>query len=685
MDRRPLRVAHIDDDEDLLRMVRLVLQSQEKFTVVSCASGEAALETLPDFRPDLILVDCLMPGMDGPETIQTLGKRMDISGVRVVFATGTDDQDRLVQMHKAGAAAVIRKPFDIAALSAQFELLRGPATIERAPSPNVESIFAKFVERVRTDVQAIMALCREMPSSGTLGRVRALASISSLLHRLAGTSGSFGLSALGTRARALGGVVKTMIDDPDGEHVELLSDFPGQVESLFGFIDDPANLRAEAELATGTVPATHGALVVGVVARGGEFSRKFARVLAGFGYRMRLFADVAQLEQAFATSDLAAVVLKLDGSEQSQLTGLKRVRAMQAQPVPSLVIASSAGFEDYLAAVRAGADGFFVEPVDMPRMEARLHNLIERQRREGLRVMLVDDDTDLLAICAHVLESADMVVCQENNPADALASLEKFRPEVILLDVRMPECTGPELAQIIRLNEQWMHVPIVYMSSRSDGEDQLLATRNAGEAFVAKPIDAKELIATVCANGRHARHMIETSSKDSLTGLLRHSYIKDYLAAELGRAERHGLNTCAVIIDIDKFKLVNDQHGHQVGDVVLRSLSSLLRQRLRAIDGVGRLGGEEFLAVLSNCSVAEAMTIIDGVREAFAQIEFAGSDGVFRSSFSAGIAGLAGNAGSASELLVRADKAMYRAKKLGRDRVVCAPTRGGLPGKLRSR
>jgi diguanylate cyclase (GGDEF)-like protein len=345
---------------------------------------------------------------------------------------------------------------------------------------------------------------------------------------------------------------------------------------------------------------------------------------------------------------------------------------MRSDPVPSILITERSGFDDYLAAVRAGAEGYFVEPVDLPQLEARLYTLIESRQRAGLRVMLVDDDTDLLALCAHVLEADEMVVFREDTPAAALAGLEKFRPEVILLDVRMPECSGPELAQIIRLDERWMHVPIVYMSSQSDGDFQLLATRKAGEGFLAKPIDPKELVATVCSNGRHARHMIETTSKDSLTGLLRHSFIKDHLAAELERSQRLALTTCAVVVDIDSFKQVNDQHGHQVGDVVIRTLASLLRQRLRSIDGVGRLGGEEFLAVLSNCSCVEATALIDEIREHFASIEFAGRDGHFRSTFSAGIA-QPGAHTSAGELLGQADRAMYRAKKLGRNRVVCGP------------
>ena len=303
-----------------------------------------------------------------------------------------------------------------------------------------------------------------------------------------------------------------------------------------------------------------------------------------------------------------------------------------------------------------------------------MHYLIERRRREGHRVMLVDDDGDLLEACAQILEAASMVVATASQPSEALALLPQFRPELVLMDIRMPQCTGPELAQIIRLNEEWVHVPIVYMSTQSEGADQLLATRKAGEAFISKPIDAKELIATVSANGRRARQMVDTASKDTLTGVLKHSFIKEHLASELERAHRAFGPTCAVMVDIDNFKNVNDVHGHLVGDVVIRALANLLRQRLRVIDGVGRLGGEEFLVVLSNCDTDEALSVADAVRERFAQIEFAGKH-VFHCTFSAGIAQADGTT-SVAELLAEADRALYEAKETGRNRVVCAKAPG---------
>jgi diguanylate cyclase (GGDEF)-like protein len=198
----------------------------------------------------------------------------------------------------------------------------------------------------------------------------------------------------------------------------------------------------------------------------------------------------------------------------------------------------------------------------------------------------------------------------------------------------------------------------------------LLATGKAGEAFLAKPIDARELIATVSANGRHARQMVETASRDTLTGLLKHSFIKEHLTAELERAQRLRAPTCAVMIDIDHFKDVNDQHGHPAGDLVIRTLASLLRQRLRAVDGIGRIGGEEFLGVLSSCAAGEAAGIVDGIRRRFGQVEFNGRGGPFRVTFSAGIAESRGSTHNAGELVSAADKALYRAKEQGRNRIL---------------
>lgn len=113
----PLRVAHVDDDDDLLAIVRLALQATAGMQVESCASGARALEVIPGFDPDVILVDLLMPGMGGLETIERLRECMDFSHVAVAFATGIEDPEQLRRIVAAGAATIIHKPFDAFALA----------------------------------------------------------------------------------------------------------------------------------------------------------------------------------------------------------------------------------------------------------------------------------------------------------------------------------------------------------------------------------------------------------------------------------------------------------------------------------------------------------------------------------------------------------------------------------------
>ena len=124
MSHPPLRVAHVDDDEDLRAIVKFALEVTGGMVVASCESGQDALETIPPFKPDVILMDMLMPGMNGVETVDALRKRMDLSDVAVAFATGLDGNDQQFQsLVESGQATVIQKPFDADTLAAQLTKL----------------------------------------------------------------------------------------------------------------------------------------------------------------------------------------------------------------------------------------------------------------------------------------------------------------------------------------------------------------------------------------------------------------------------------------------------------------------------------------------------------------------------------------------------------------------------------
>jgi diguanylate cyclase (GGDEF)-like protein len=541
-----------------------------------------------------------------------------------------------------------------------------------AAAANVEigMLRQRFLARARAEAQTIADLCEAVMRAPIARRAQPLQSIANLLHRLAGTSGTLGFVPLGDLARLLERVCLTMIRYPEEGFSARLLELSEGAEELLRRIDSALPAAASVARAVASEPRREpgDAPCVALVSVPAATARGLHAALAGLGYEVREFDDVGAFAAQGAGVDAAALVVQLAGGVRA-VAELARLRAALHHPVPIVVLGAQGGFGDYLASVRAAADGYFPQPLDLPRLEARLRNLIERERGEPLRVLVIDDDDEFLAMARSILEDAGMFVRAASNPAKVLPLLYEFRPEVVLADIQMPECTGPELAEVIRMHDDWMHVPIVYVSAASDGADKLLATRRAGEAFVPKPVDPRELVATVRANGRHARQVAESVSRDGLTGVLKRSFILEYLVATLERAQRAGTRTSVAMIDIDRFKDINDTHGHPLGDLVIRTLAVTLRQRLRGSDGLGRVGGEEFLAVLPDCGVEEAKVLLAAALQRFRAISYSSAAGDFSCSFSAGVAEAKGGELSDVQLVALADHALYSAKRGGRNRI----------------
>ena len=386
--------------------------------------------------------------------------------------------------------------------------------------------------------------------------------------------------------------------------------------------------------------------------------------LQNFGYQARWYASAAELSARLAQQDVDALIID---SDHSAATELLASRTSQSG-LPLLVISSSNDFATQLRAVRAGAVGFLCKPLNMPALENALQRLFSLQQGQPYRVLIVDDDLELANRYALVLRQHHMHVQVCHEPSTVLEYMARFSPEVLLLDVQMPDCEGPELAQIIRFNDDWLRVPIIYLSAETDLSRQMQALLRAGDDFVTKPISDNALITSVFSRAQRARQLSNALARDSLTGLLKHADIKEQVSYEVARAIRSRRPASVVMLDIDHFKQVNDQYGHPVGDNVIRALANLLRQRLRKIDSLGRYGGEEFLAVLPDCSGEQAQQVIEEIRQHFTRLTFQAGQQQFHCSFSAGVVQSNGEQ-SASELLHLADQALYAAKHGGRNQV----------------
>ncbi len=232
----------------------------------------------------------------------------------------------------------------------------------------------------------------------------------------------------------------------------------------------------------------------------------------------------------------------------------------------------------------------------------------------------------------------------------------------------MPECNGTELAKVIRHNDRYVSVPIIYLSAEDDLDKQLDAMSEGGDDFLTKPIKPRHLIATVRNRAARARNLKARMVRDSLTGLYNHTHTLQLLDDACYRARREDQPLAFAMLDIDHFKKVNDTYGHPMGDRVIKSLALFLKQRLRKTDHIGRYGGEEFAVVLPDTDEQSALKVLEEIRQRFAEINYPAQPQDLSCTFSCGIAmlqpGLDGNA-----LSKRADEALYKAKHGGRNRV----------------
>ncbi|KAF0864013.1 diguanylate cyclase [Pseudomonas sp. LD120] len=532
----------------------------------------------------------------------------------------------------------------------------------------------QFAKRLKEELPQLADRARQLErSSDPAEQLEHLQELRNQLHKLAGSAGTFGFKELGDQARSL-----------EQQSQQWLSSLELQRKGLETFIDDIQMLAGTSDLSAAMILAPSAVELprnstpkkdyhlIYILEDEESVGESICRTLSTFGYQASHFVSTAELDEAIArqSPDALIVDVNLGNTQQSGLEYASSLLARLPKVPPFLVLTTQNDFDTQLQAARLGAVGFFSKPVDVAKLENRLERCFAQQGGTPYRVLIIDDDYELASHYRLVLSSANMLVEVINEPNRILETIARFNPEVLLLDVNMPGCSGPELAQMIRFNDDWIRIPIIYLSAETDIGLQMNALLKAGDDFVTKPIADKSLVATVFARAQRARLLSNALSRDSLTGLLKHADIKEQVAIERERALRTGKPVSIVMLDIDHFKKVNDLHGHAVGDNVIRALANLLRQRLRRVDAIGRYGGEEFLAVLPECSGTQAVQILDEIRQQFSRISFSSGIGDFNVSLSAGVASCVEL--EADALIDTADKALYAAKNAGRNKVCLA-------------
>lgn len=398
--------------------------------------------------------------------------------------------------------------------------------------------------------------------------------------------------------------------------------------------------------------------------------------LSSFGYRVTTFVDIKRLTAAALDDHPDGLIIDTEYSSFADPNLAAAANAMQEngmESIPILVVSQNAGFQEKLHAARHGVVAFLNKPVSIPALESSLEDVMHQQTRSPYRVLLIDDDTFSLERHRILLETWGLVARGLSDPAQVMTVIDEFKPDLLIIDLNMPQCSGVELATVIRYHKHWIHIPIIFLSGEQNTSRRLQALKTGGDDFIAKPVDERPFVSMILNRARRARQLAELMIRDSLTGLFKHTEIKDRLSHELARARRNKTTVSVAMLDIDKFKRVNDTYGHQTGDTVIATLAHLLRRALRTTDIVGRYGGEEYMVVMPDSDEANAIRKLNMLRQEFETIVFHHKDIEFTCSFSGGVCAASG--GENIDLLIeKADLALYQAKSGGRNCIVGSGT-----------
>jgi len=301
-----------------------------------------------------------------------------------------------------------------------------------------------------------------------------------------------------------------------------------------------------------------------------------------------------------------------------------------------------------------------------------------------MKILLADDEPIARTMLEHWLTGWGYVVTAVKDGEAALAALQTD-PEIRLavVDWVMPKVDGVGVCRAIRGGPQEPYIYVLLLTARDNKADIVEGLDAGADDYLVKPCNPLELKVRLRAGRRvvelqeqlvGAREALRYEAMhDALTGLLNRRAVLEQLDRELVRSARHGTSTAVLMGDLDHFKAVNDTYGHGAGDTVLRETARRMGQCVRAYDSLGRLGGEEMLCVLPECSAAVAYGIAERLGTVLAQAPVPTSAGPVPITISIGVAATDQFPDASAEQLVRtADFALYRAKHGGRARCYLA-------------
>ena len=279
------------------------------------------------------------------------------------------------------------------------------------------------------------------------------------------------------------------------------------------------------------------------------------------------------------------------------------------------------------------------------------------------KILVVDDEDDVLRVVSKRLEKAGYDVSTASGGKQALVVLEKEIPELILLDIGMPDIDGIEVCNKIKKNKFISDIPVIFFTARDSIDDKIKGLGIGVHDYITKPVDHRELLARIDAVLKISSHYNEISLKDNLTGLYNYSFFEKHFTYIFNVAVRYKRVFSLIIADIDNFKSINDTYGHLCGNYVLKNVSERLKNSLRKVDIIARYGGDEFAIVLPEIDCKQAAVVLEKLKNAAGKLWITYKDYKVKVELSFGSSSYSEDIRTKEALFNIADNNMYRNKR----------------------
>ena len=686
-----MKILVVEDDEAIAEMLACMLSNQN-YVVEVANDGEAAWELIVVYEYDLLLIDITLPHLDGISLCQRI--RAHGYQMQIMLVTGRgSSHDQAIGLD-AGADAYMTKPTDPEELIARIRALirregtafhsvlewgnlrLDPATREvtyaEQPlflSPKEFGILEFFVRNGRRVFTYSTILDRLWAYEETPNVDAVRTHIKGLRQKLrragAPTDSIETVYGLGYRLKPLASVADSI--DPNQPATQ-----PIQQQILNALSEQQEIDRAADELTTEQIDRqeplfTDERPLLLIIDPDRQLAEQLMNEAVNWGFRSAISTTLAAAELKI-DQDAPTVVLLDPDITHPTTDSLKLLAKLthQTPAVPVLVFTSHDRLTDRLEVAQLGGHSFLSKPLPLTQVLKAVAQAAQQAEAAKQRVMVVDEDPQILATLKGLLEPWGLSVTTLNDPQQFWETLESCSPDLLILEMNMPILSGVDLCQIVRNDSRWGSLPIIFLTTHPNIETIDRVYSVGADDFVSKPIARSELVSRVINRLERIELLRNAAEIDRLTKLSnRHKSTQD-LDEYLQFAARQNLPLCLAVLDLDNLKAINERHGYSTGDMVMRQWGQLLRQTFRQNTVIARWEGDEFVVALFDTTKAEGIQRLTQLLATLQRRQFVTPDRTqFRIAFSAGIAQYPDDGSDLPTLYQAAAAALHQSKVAG--------------------